>query len=148
MISFAVHDLMDEQKCYEWLLQVFHPDGLQCPRGHALPEDQAPHDRHRTPVVDYRCRICGSVFNIYTETELCRTHYSPAIVVSIFRGIVQGTPTLHLAKELEISRSNLIEFRHHIQHLVLERFTPLLCQPRRWKPMKCTKTLERRAFPI
>ena len=56
---FPIDDLLDERACYRLLLQAIHPEGLRCPRGHELPDDQAPHDRHREPVLDYRCRACG-----------------------------------------------------------------------------------------
>jgi hypothetical protein len=37
MLKFALTDLLDEQACYEYLLQALHPQGLQCPKGHPLP---------------------------------------------------------------------------------------------------------------
>jgi len=68
MMRFPLSDLLDPQECYGYLLRVLHPDGLKCKAGHALPPDQAPHDRERTPLVDYRCRVCGNVFNLFTDT--------------------------------------------------------------------------------
>jgi hypothetical protein len=67
---FPIDDLLDEVACYRLLLSALHPKGLHCPDGHDLPTDQAPHDRHREPVVDYRCRACGKVFNLFTNTPL------------------------------------------------------------------------------
>ncbi|MCS3679367.1 hypothetical protein GGP72_003319 [Salinibacter ruber] len=43
--------------------------------GHELPNDQAPHDRRRAPIMDYRCRECGAVFNIFTDTVWSKTRY-------------------------------------------------------------------------
>ena len=63
-MRFPITDLLDEQECYDFLLHTLHPDGLKCPEGHQLPPDQAPHDVSRAPVVDYRCRICGRVYNL------------------------------------------------------------------------------------
>lgn len=54
MLQFPIGELLDEQACYDFLLRTLHPDGLMCPRGHRLPADQAPHDRHRAPIVGYR----------------------------------------------------------------------------------------------
>ena len=51
-----------------FLRRALHPDGLACPHGHRLPPNQAPRDRHRAPIMDYRCRTCGSVFNLFTNT--------------------------------------------------------------------------------
>jgi hypothetical protein len=45
MIRFSISDLLDPQECYDYLLRVLHPNGLQCKAGHPLSADQAPHDR-------------------------------------------------------------------------------------------------------
>jgi len=74
MMRFPITDLLDEQECYDYLLRVLHPDGLECPNGHPLPPDQAPHDRSRDPLFAYRCRVCGCVFDIFTGTVWCGTH--------------------------------------------------------------------------
>ncbi len=62
MIGFPVDELLSEEECYRYLKRSLHPEGLSCPNGHELPEDQAPHDRRRAPIMDYRCRECGAVF--------------------------------------------------------------------------------------
>ena len=64
MMNFPITELLDETECYRWLLKRLHPDGLKCRHGHGLPEAQAPHDRSRTPIVDYRCQECGCVYNV------------------------------------------------------------------------------------
>ena len=120
MIIFPIYELMGEQNCYDFLLRMLHPEGLHCPKGHPLPSDQAPHDRHRDPIFDYKCRVCGKVYNIFTNTVLSRKRYSCVTLVLILRGIAQGTPTKHLAEELGIDRSNLLELRHAIQNLAME----------------------------
>jgi transposase-like protein len=125
MITFPIQELMDEQKCYNYLLKVLHRRGLKCPTGHPVPAGQKPHDRHRTPVVDYRCRECGSVFNAFTNTVWCGTRYTCVQMVLILRGIAQGTPTEHLADELGIDRSHLLAKRHEIQQLLEQRLSPL-----------------------
>lgn len=122
---FPIDDLLDEAACYRLLLSALHPEGLRCPKGHALPPDQAPHDRHREPIVDYRCRTCGKVFNLFTGTPLERTRHPPSRLVMILRGFCQGVPTLHLAEELGVSRRHLLPLRHRVQGLALERFSPL-----------------------
>jgi hypothetical protein len=63
MIGFALTLMLDEEACYNYLVEALHSNGLDCPLGHPLPKDQAPHRRVRAPVMDYRCRQCGKVFN-------------------------------------------------------------------------------------
>ena len=115
---------MDETASYRLLLSALHPKGLHCPKGHELPPNQAPHDRHREPVVDYRCRACGKVFNVFTGTPFQGTRHPPGRLVMILRGFCQGVPTLHLAEELGINRRHLLPLRHRVQGLALERFSP------------------------
>jgi hypothetical protein len=78
MLGFPIDGLLDEQACCEFLLRILHPDGLHCPRGHPLPADQAPHRRRRLLIPDYRCRLCGAVFNLFTSTIFSKR---PAIAV-------------------------------------------------------------------
>ena len=73
MMIFPIGELLDEQRCYDFLLEVLHPEGLHCPNGHLLPPDQTPHDRHRDPLFDYRCRVCGKVCNIFPPRRIPRT---------------------------------------------------------------------------
>jgi len=119
MMQFPITGLLEERECYNYLLRVLHPDGLQCPAGHPLPSGQAPHDRSRDPIVDHRYRICGKVFNISTGTIWSGTHYDCRTITLVMRGFVQGVPTLHLARELNLDYGTLLERRHQIQRLAL-----------------------------
>ena len=119
MILFPIHELLDEQRCYDYLLEVLYPEGLHCPNGHPLPTEQAPHDRHRDPIFSYKCRLCGAVHNLFTDTIWNGTRYSCATIISIMRGVVQGIPTEHLAEEIGIDCSHLLELRHEIQKLAM-----------------------------
>lgn len=115
-MDFPILDLMDPDACYQFLMDTLHPDGLRCP-GCRRADALSIHDRHRRPVLDYRCRHCGAVFNAYTATPLQKTHRSPAQLVLILRGIWQGTPTAQLARELGCDRKHLLELRHKLQGL-------------------------------
>jgi transposase-like protein len=124
MMQFPITTLLDEQASYEFLLHVLHPSGLACPHGHRLPPEQAPHLRHRAPLVDYRCRTCGAVFNLFTNTLFSKTRYRCSTIVLLLRGIAQGTPTKHLAAELGSDRGHLLERRHEIQAVLARRLSP------------------------
>jgi transposase-like protein len=125
MMTFPIQELMDEQKCYDYLLKVLHPQGLTCPAGHPLHPVQEPHDRHRAPVFDYRCPECGRVFDAFTQTVWSGGRYTCVQMVLILRGIAQGVPTEHLADELGIDRSHLLAQRLETQKLLEQRLSLL-----------------------
>jgi transposase-like protein len=113
-MDFPLLDLLDEQACYDFLVDALHPDGLRCPGCRS--RQRTVHRSHRDPVRDYRCAACGRVYNAWTGTELQGTQRRPGELVLIVRGIAQGTPTAQLARELGRSRQHLLDLRHRLQH--------------------------------
>jgi transposase-like protein len=97
------------------LVARLHPDGLACPRCGGR-DRLGVHRRHRAPVLDYRCKACGRVFNAYTGTLLHGTRRPPGELVLILRGVAQGVPTAQLARELARDRPRLLALRHRLQH--------------------------------
>jgi transposase-like protein len=94
-------------------VDLLHPGGLACP--HCGGTDAFVHRYHRDPVLDYRCKGCGAVYNAFTGTEWQGTHFRPAQIVLILRGFAQGRSTAGLARELKASRGHLLERRHRMQ---------------------------------
>lgn len=121
-MDFPIVDLLDSEACYQFLLGLLHPDGLGCPRCRRA-DGIWVQARDRAPVIDYRCRHCGRVFNAYTGTVLERTRRPPTQWVLILRGIVQGTSTARLARELECDRMHLLRLRHDLQELAAQAAT-------------------------
>lgn len=128
MIRFSITDLLSEQECHDFLLKILHPEGLRCKNGHPLANGQQPHMSDRAPVVDYRCRTCGAVFNLFTGKVWAGTHYSCRKIVLILRGFAQGIPTLQIADELECDYGTLLNYRHEMQSAALlhQDVSPLL----------------------
>ncbi len=114
-MDFPIDDLMDENKCYQFLLDLFHPQGLHCPRCHTQ-EGLRIHHSYREPVFNYRCTQCKRVFNAWTGTIFKGTHWRPAQLVLILRGFTQGVPTAQLARELSCSRRHLLDLKHRFQN--------------------------------
>ncbi len=75
--------------------------------------------------MDYRCRQCGAVYNLFTGTCWRKTRYTCGKIVLLLRGMAQGVPTKHLAEELRIDRSHLLDRRHEVQGLLEQRLSPL-----------------------
>ena len=130
MLQFPLDDRLDEHACYAFLRRVLHPDGLCCPHGHRLPVDQAAPDRQRAPILDYRCRTCGAVCNLFTGTVWVKRRSPCSTIVQLLRGIAQGVPTKHLAAELGSDRGHVLARRHQIQSLVAQQLSPLAATPR------------------
>lgn len=107
MIRFPLTDLLNQQECYNLLLDILHPQGLCCPYGHFLLAGQCPHMCDRAPILNYRCRECGTVFNVFTGTVWAGAPYSCAKIMMILRGFTQGIPTLQLADELDCRLWNI-----------------------------------------
>lgn len=117
MILFSIVDLMDEQKCYEFLLNILQPDGLHCPKCKTPVEEGKVHRRDRAPLLYFRCS-CGCIYNAFTGTVWQGTHHRCSVVIRILQGFAQGVPTQHLAKELGIDRKHLLERRHKLQGFI------------------------------
>jgi transposase-like protein len=113
MIDFPIDRLPDDRACYDWLVELLHPDGLRCPRCGGA--DALVHRYYRDPVLDYRCKGCGKVYNAFTGTDRQGTHFRPSQVVLILRGFTQGRSTAGLARELGCSRRHLLDRRHAMQ---------------------------------
>ena len=118
MIGFPIDELLSEEECYQYLKRSLHPEGLSCPNGHELSSDQAPHDRRRAPIMDYRCRECGAVLNIFTGTVWSKTHYDPSTIVMLLRGFAKGMPTEWPVDEMDLAYPSVLERRHRVQEAV------------------------------
>jgi len=127
-MDFPLTDLLDEAACYRRLVGWLHPGGLRCPGCGAADRDCWAHRRHRDPLLDFRCKACGAVFNAFTGSALQGTQRSCAQILLLLRGIAQGAPTARLARELRCDRKHLLELRHRLQALAgraAERQLPL-----------------------
>ena len=119
MIRFSTVDLMDEQKCYDYLVEILHPHGLCCPECKTPVEQSKVHRRDRAPLLSSRCS-CGRIYNAFAGTFWKGTRHRCCVIIRILQGFAQGIPTLHLAKELGIDRKHLLERRHKIQSLAAQ----------------------------
>jgi transposase-like protein len=115
-MDFPITELMDDQACYDRLVEWLHPEGLACPRCHGADTSYV-HRRDRAPILGYRCRACRCAYNAFTGTALQGTKRRPVARLLILRGFAQGASTARLARELECDRLELLRFRHKLQDL-------------------------------
>lgn len=95
-----------EQDCYYILISLLHPNGLFCPNGHSL-TDCSIYKRNRAPIIDYRCKICGKCFNIFTETVLKGTKYKVTQIIHFIDGITRKIPIAKFSREMKVDRKRL-----------------------------------------
>ena len=122
MMRFPMGQFMSEDKCYNFLVEVLHPEGLKCPNCKTPCEETKIHRRERAPLLTYRC-TCGRVFNAWTGTLFQGTQWPPSIWLQVLRDFAQGIPTKRIAEELGLSRTNLLKVRHRMQALLVS-FSP------------------------
>jgi transposase-like protein len=115
-MDFPITDLMDRAACLEWLEAYFHPKGLKCP--HCQADFAQAHwfrDTKRSQLDVYRCQVCKGIYNLYSGTIFEGRYFRPEQTVLFIRGVCQGKSSSQLARELNLSRTTVIEVRHKLQ---------------------------------
>ena len=103
-MDFPIIDLLDNDQCLAWLEQHFHPAGLRCPHCQASrTEARLFRVNAGSGLPVYRCRRCQGIYNLYSGTVFAGSHLVPEHVVLIVRGVLQGQPTAHLAREIGLT---------------------------------------------
>jgi hypothetical protein len=93
MIRFSTVALMDEQKCYDYLVEILHPKGLCCPKCETPVEQSKVHRRDRDPIPTTSWRRTRKAS--YTQTP--RTHRGAAPIKH--GATVRGTRTVLRSRE-------------------------------------------------
>ncbi len=115
-MDFPIAELMDQEACLRWLETYFHPMGLKCPHCQvALDQAKGFRQTKRSQLPVYRCKACGGIYNVYSGTVFEGSGFQPEQTLLLLRGVLQGTPTAQLARELGISRITVNEMRHQLQ---------------------------------
>ena len=112
---FPITELLDETASERWIVRYFHPPGFGCPQcktGIA----QARVFRHsKRGLIDYRCKVCERVYNLYTGTVFAGCQLSASQVVLLLRGVCKGESSASLAAELGVCRSTVHLLRQKVQ---------------------------------
>ncbi len=115
-MDFPIIDLLEEAQCITWVEQHFHPNGLACPHCQAA-QAEARFFRINggsgLPV--YRSQQCQGIDTLYSGTVFAGSQLSPGHVVLIVRGVLQGQPSAHLAREIGLTEQTVLQWRHRLQ---------------------------------
>ena len=115
-MEFPITELLDYERSVEWIIEYFHEDDFKCQNCDAS-IDQAREFRQTeiSQLMVYRCRVCGTAYNLDTGTVFQQRHLTPMQVVLMMRGICKGESSKMLAAELELDYKTVLELRHAIQ---------------------------------
>ena len=115
-MEFPITELLDYESSVDWILEHFHPKGLQCPDCQK-PVKQSREFRRTQQggLVVYRCSGCDTVYNLYTGTVFERCPWTPMQVVMLMRGICTGETTREIAAELKLNYKTVLDTRHRVQ---------------------------------
>lgn len=105
----------DERQSMEWVERYLHPRGLRCPGCDATTKHAREFRARKRGGVDYRCRRCQSVYNLYTSTIFSGSNLEPRRVLLLLRGIYRGEPATVLAESLSLSRQCVQRWRKRIR---------------------------------
>src|SRR3569623_978503 len=119
---FPITDLLDDKQSEEWLLEHFHPEGLQCPKCGSRSR-RTFRETETSKLTVYRCMECEGIYNLYSGTLLGGGRGRPAQVVLLLRGVTKGEPNMRLAQELGVSRTTVHYLRKALQQNA-ERLQP------------------------
>jgi transposase-like protein len=115
-MEFPITELLDYENSVEWILEHFHPKGLQCPKCHSSMEQSREFRRTlSSDLLVQRCLNCGAIYNLYTGTVFQRSQWTPMQVVLLMRGICKGETTRELAAELQLNYKTVLTMRHRVQ---------------------------------
>ncbi|MEW5873201.1 MAG: hypothetical protein AB1894_28335 [Chloroflexota bacterium] len=136
-MEFPITDLLDYDSSVEWIVQHFHPIGFRCPTCQKPFEQARPFRQTKcSELLVYRCRDCGTAYNLYSGTIFQQTHLTPMQVVLLMRGFCKGESSKVLAAELKVGYKTVLALRHEVQA------NAEMAQPQTPLPDTCTETDE------
>jgi transposase-like protein len=115
-MDFPIVDLLDDEMSEAWLMKHLHPQGMKCPHC------QQPHSRARyfranrgSGLAVYRCQACDGIYHGYSGTLFEGSQLTPAQVVLLLRGILQGQSSAQISRELGLAYKTVLKWRRRVQ---------------------------------
>jgi transposase-like protein len=112
---FPITDLLDDASSSQWIAQYFHPQGFRCPYCESGVEQARVFRHSKRGLVDYRCKHCARVYNLYSGTVFAGCGLSARQAVLLIRGVCKGESSATLAEELGVCRSTVHLLRQKVQ---------------------------------
>src|SRR5262245_15748779 len=112
---FPITELLDDAESSRWVAHYFHPQGFRCPYCKTSIEQARVFRRSKRGFVDYRCKYCDRVYNLYTGTVFAGCGLAARQAVLLVRGVCKGESSATLAEELGVCRSTVHTLRQKVQ---------------------------------
>jgi transposase-like protein len=112
---FPITELLSDEASSAWIEKHFHLKGLRCPNCGAGKHQARLFRQRQRGTLDYRCRECGRVFNLYHGTLFSGSNLRPRQAVLLLRGVCKGESASVLAEELGLSRQSVHTWRQRLQ---------------------------------
>jgi transposase-like protein len=122
-----IHNLLDINKCYEFIRQLRWKDGVRCL--HCTSNKVKKNGRHGNDphCQRYRCCKCGFRFNDLSRTVLSGRHQSLTVWVTAIYFMGLNLSNAQIAQELDLNNSDLHEMATTIRETVCDKkTTPVL----------------------
>ena len=117
-MDYAIDNLLDEDRCYNHLVEHFHGGHLPC--SSCGSSNIRVHHRRRKPIFQFQCMDCETYFNVFTGTAFQGTRWPCSKVVMILRGFLKGDSTLSMSREMGLGYRNLLYLRHELMGNALD----------------------------
>ena len=115
-MEFPITELLDYASSEEWITLHFHPAGFKCPKcGASRNQARVFRQTYHSKLTVYRCKHCGTAYNLYSGTIFQQTHLTPMQVVMLIRGICKGESSRELSAELKLNYVTVLNLRHAVQ---------------------------------
>jgi transposase-like protein len=108
---FPITEVLDDAESSRWVAHYFHPQGFRCPYCKTGIEQARVFRRSKRGFVDYRCKYCDRVYNLYPGTVLAGWGVSARQAVLLVRGVGKGESSATRAEELGGCRSTVHTLR-------------------------------------
>jgi transposase-like protein len=96
--------LLDLKISEAWLIEQLHPSGFRCVHcGAEFNQARIFRQAKRTCLLDYRCKQCSGVYNLYSGTIFAHKQLRPQQVVILLHGIRNGVSLVSIASEIGVS---------------------------------------------
>ena len=127
-MTIAIHQLLDDAKCYEMVRASRWPKGVCCPYCESSQFVKNGHDTTEPCRQRYLCRDCGRSFDDLTKTVFAGHHQPLRIwmLCSYFMGL--NLSNQQIAAELELSSTQAHEMAMKLRQGIANRQDPFVLE--------------------